>query len=145
MSAHQLIHLLLDLLLVEHLPAGQPIHLAAQLGDAILIGVLHVGLTRDQTGEQVVTEGEIAGRAHRPYGHHYQCADGGPERDRAETDLMSGMGERIAVADRAWRSRSALAVRILVGAALRILTGTASKLRYPIRPGEAQRADFSNP
>src|SRR5207244_3488190 len=59
---------LLELLLVEQLPAGDAIDLRAQLGDAILIGELLFGLARDQAGEHVVVEGEIASGRQRPAG-----------------------------------------------------------------------------
>ena len=61
----ELLELLLELLLVEQLPAGDAIDLRAQLGDAVLVGELLLGLARDQPVEHVVAEGEI-GRGARP-------------------------------------------------------------------------------
>ena len=63
---HDLVELLVELFLVEQLPAGGAIDLGAQFGDAVLIGVLHLGLTRDQPGQDVVAEREIGGGRGRP-------------------------------------------------------------------------------
>ena len=59
LPAQDLIELVLDLLLVEQLPARHPIDLRAQFGDAILVAKLHLGLPRDQAREHVVAKGEI--------------------------------------------------------------------------------------
>ena len=44
----QLLELLLELLLVEQLPAGDAVDLRAQFGDAVLVGELHFRLAADQ-------------------------------------------------------------------------------------------------
>ena len=63
--AHELIELLLELLLIEQLAAGDAVDLRAQFGDAVLIGELHLRLARDQPLQHVVVEGEI-GAGQRP-------------------------------------------------------------------------------
>ena len=60
LPAQQIVELLLELLLVEQLPAGGAVDLGAQFGDAVLVGVLLLGLARDQAFEHVV-----AGRRNR--------------------------------------------------------------------------------
>ena len=61
LAAHDLFELLIELLLVEELAAGQAVDLRAQLGNAILVGVLHVRLAGDQPGQEIVAEGKIGG------------------------------------------------------------------------------------
>ena len=61
LAAHDLIELLIELFLIEQLAARGSVDLGPQVSDAVLIGVLHLGLTRDQAGENVVVEGEIGG------------------------------------------------------------------------------------
>ena len=61
LPAQNLIELLLELLLVEQLAARDAVDLRAQLGDAVLVAELHVGLAGDQPGEYVLAEGEIGG------------------------------------------------------------------------------------
>ena len=62
----QRVELLLELLLVEQLPAGDAVDLGAQFGDAVLVGELHFGLAADQAREHVVAEGEIGAGGDRP-------------------------------------------------------------------------------
>ena len=95
LAASHGIELLLVLLLIEQLPARHAVDLAAQFRDAILIGILHLGLAGDQAGEEVVAKSKI-GRGHdRPRRHHHQGADEGPKRDRPDAELTPGMGERV--------------------------------------------------
>ena len=101
LPAHDLVELLLELLLVEQLAAGHAIDLGAQLGDAVLVGELHVGLARDQPRQHVVAEGEIGGGGERPARHDHERADHDPEGDRAEPDLAAGMEQRVVGARRA--------------------------------------------
>ena len=61
-----LLELLLVLLLVEKLAAGDAVDLCAQLGDAILVAELHVGLPRDESRQHVLAEGEVGGRGDGP-------------------------------------------------------------------------------
>ncbi len=114
LAAQQILELLLKLLLVEKLAAGGAIDPGAQFGDAVLVGVLLVGLTRHQAPEEIVAEGEIGRGRHRPPRHDDDAADGDPERDRPKPDLPSGMGDRIARAGScpAPISRSRLDMRI---------------------------------
>jgi len=89
------------------LAAGELVDLAAQIGDAILIGVLHLRLAREQAGEHIVAEGEIGGGNSRPSGHHDQRADDGPERHRPDADLSSAMTQGPAgLRRRIFRTRS---------------------------------------
>ena len=67
LAPHDLVELLVELFLVEHLPAGGAVDLGAQLGDAILIGVLHLGLARDQPRQHVVAESKIGRGRSRPH------------------------------------------------------------------------------
>src|SRR5262249_56167059 len=71
LTAHQVVELLFELLLVEQLPAGRAIDLGAQFGDPILIGELLFGLTRDETAQHIVTEREIGCRGKRPDRHDH--------------------------------------------------------------------------
>ena len=48
LPAQQIVELLLELLLVEQLAAGGAVDLGAQFGDAVFVGVLLLGLARDQ-------------------------------------------------------------------------------------------------
>ena len=66
LPAQNLLELLLVLLLVEKLAAGDAVDLCAQLGDAILVAELHVGLPGDQSGQHVVAEGEVGRRGDGP-------------------------------------------------------------------------------
>ncbi len=108
LAAHQLIELLLELLLVQELPAGDAIDLGSQIGDAILIGVLHVGLAGDQAGQEIVAKGEISGGGDRPYRHHHQRADHRPERHRSEAHLAAAMIERVVAGDDPGATRRAV-------------------------------------
>ena len=58
-AAHDLVELLVELFLIEQLPAGGAVDLGAQFGDAVLVGVLHLRLARDQPGQNVVAEEQI--------------------------------------------------------------------------------------
>ena len=114
LPAQDRIELLLELLLIEELPAGNAIDLRAQFRDAILIGDLHMRLTRDQAGEHIVAEGKIASRQQRPRGHDDKRADHDPERQRTDPHLAAGMHERIvggpSRAARSLASRTAVVV-----------------------------------
>src|SRR5271169_4599996 len=59
LAAGQLLELPLELLLVEQLSAGGAIDLRAQLGEAVFVGELLLGLARDESSEHVVAEREI--------------------------------------------------------------------------------------
>ena len=78
----QRVELLLELLLVEQLPAGDAVDLGAQFGDAVLVGELHLGLAADQPGQHVLVECEISAGGDRPDRHDHQRADHDPKRDR---------------------------------------------------------------
>ena len=66
---------------------------ARKLGDAVLVGELLLLLPRDQPRQHVVVEGEIGAGGERPAGHDHQAADRDPEADRAEPELVAGMGD----------------------------------------------------
>ena len=93
LPAHDLLDLLLDLLLLEHVAARHPVDLGAHLGDAVLISGLHLRLLRDHPREHVVLEGEIGGGHHAPTRHDHEGADTGPECHRPEADLAATMTE----------------------------------------------------
>ena len=95
LPAQDLVELLLVLLLVKQLAAGDAVDLGARLGDAILVAELHVGLSGDQPGEHVVAEGKIGGGGDGPHRHDHQRAHHHPEGDRAEPQLAPGMNERV--------------------------------------------------
>ena len=97
LAAHDLVELLVELLLVEQLAAGGAIDLGAQFGDAVFIGVLHLGLAGDQPGQNVVAEREIGRGRGRPHAEHGHRADHDPERHRAEPDLLAGVDDGVAV------------------------------------------------
>ena len=91
----QCVELLLELLLVEQLPAGDAVDLRAQFGDAVLIGELHFRLAADQPRQHVLAEGEIGAGRDRPDRHHHQRADHDPEGDRADAHLSAAMREGV--------------------------------------------------
>ena len=97
LAAHDLVELLVELFLIEQLAAGGAVDLGAQFGDPVFIGVLHLRLTGDQPGENVVAEREIGRRRRRPHPEHGHRADHDPERHRAEADLLAGMDQGVAV------------------------------------------------
>ena len=97
LAAHDLVELLVELFLVEQLAAGGAIDLGAQFGDAVFIGVLHLGLARDQPRQDVVAKREIGRGRRRPHAEHDDRADHDPEHDRTEPDLLAGMDDGIAV------------------------------------------------
>ena len=94
---HDLVELLVELLLVQQLAAGGAVDPRAQFGDAILIGVLHLGLTGDQPRQHVVAKREIGGGGRRPHAEHGDRADPDPEHHRPEANLLAGMGDDVAV------------------------------------------------
>ena len=77
--------------------AHNAIDLRAQFGDAVFVSKLHFGLSADQPGQDIVTKCEVSARRYRPDGHDDKTADHDPESDWSDTDLMSGMRERVAV------------------------------------------------
>src|SRR6516162_9589452 len=80
LPAHQIVELLLELLLIEQLPAGCAIDACAQFGDAVLVCALQIGLPRDQALEEIVAESKIRRGCDRPAGHDHDGADKNPER-----------------------------------------------------------------
>ena len=98
LAAHDLVELLVELFLIEQLAAGGAVDFGAQLRDAVFIGVLHLGLTGDQPGQNVVAKREIGGSRRRPHAEQHDRADNDPEHDRAEPDLLAGMHDGVAVA-----------------------------------------------
>ena len=103
---HDLLELLLELLLVQQLPAGDAVDLGAQLGDAVFIGELLVLLAGDQARQHVVVEGEIGAGGKRPAGHDHQAADRDPEGDWAEAELVAGMRDGVVGSAGAARRRA---------------------------------------
>jgi len=84
------------LLLVEQLAAGGAVDFGAQFRDAIFIGVLHLGLARDQARQHIVAKGEISSGRGRPHAKRSHRADDDPERHWSKADLLAGMGDGVA-------------------------------------------------
>jgi len=84
------------LFLIEQLPAGGAIDPGAQFGDAVFVGVLHLGLARDQPGQNIVAKREIGRGRGRPDAEQDHCTDHDPERDGAESYLLTGVDESVA-------------------------------------------------
>jgi hypothetical protein len=86
---------MLELLLVEQLAVREAIDLRPQFRDAVLVGILHMSLARDQAPQHVLAECEI-GRGHeRPAGHDHEPADDAPERDGSESNLARAEAEAV--------------------------------------------------
>ncbi len=137
LSPHDLIEFLVELFLVEQLPAGGAIDLGAQFRDSVLIGVLHLRLPRDQPGQDVVAEREIGGRRSRPETEQDDGTDRDPEQHRADPDLSAGMLQGIAALDlrsrmRQYGDRSSRRQRtaVIVWMVLRILGILARTVRH---------------
>ena len=96
LATHDLVELLVELLLVQQLPAGSAIDACAQLSDAVLIGVLHLGLAGDQPRQHIVAEGEVSGGRRRPHAEQGDGANPDPEHHGGETHLLAGVGDDIA-------------------------------------------------
>src|SRR5262249_26954700 len=128
---HDLVEFLVELFLVEQLPAGGAIDARAQLRDAVLIGVLHLGLARDQAGEDIVAERKIGGGRRRPHAEQGDGANADPEHDRPEANLLAGMADgveslpvRRLMRRRAARGCTAVILRMVMRLVLGMLTGT---------------------
>jgi hypothetical protein len=126
LTAHDLFELLVELFLIEQLAAGRAIDPGAEFGDAVFVGVLHLGLARDQPRENVVTKGEVGCGRGRPQAEQDHRADHDPERHRTKPDLFAGMhngvallrvrrGHRGTVHRRAASRGPALIMRVVVG------------------------------
>jgi hypothetical protein len=83
LTAHQIIELLLELLLIEQLTAGRAIDARAQFSDTIFVGVLLLSLAHDETFQEIVAESEVGGCCDRPARHNHDGSDENPECDRA--------------------------------------------------------------
>ena len=95
LAAQHLLELLLVLLLVEQLPAGEaidPARAARRCGPRSRTASRPRG---DQPRQHVVAEGEIGRRGDAPHRHDDQRADHDPEGDRAEPHLPAGMDEGV--------------------------------------------------
>ena len=134
MTAHDLFELSVELLLIKQLAAGGAIDPRAQFGNAVLVGVLHIGLARDEPCQHVVAEGEVGRSRGGPDPEQRDRSHGDPEYDGSETDLPAGMRDGVAVLrflHRGWRGArngaagvmSSVIVRVMLRI-LGILTGT---------------------
>jgi hypothetical protein len=108
------------------LPARGAVDLGPQFGDAVFIGVLHLGLAGDQPGQDVVAKREIGRGRRRPHAENDDGADDDPEHHRPEPDLLAGVDDGVAIiGDRGLRDRAAgretvVIVVLVVG----MMTGT---------------------
>ncbi len=84
LPAHDLVELLLELFLIEQLPAGDAVDLGAQLRDPVLVGELLFLLPGDEPRQHVVVEGEVGAGRERPAGHDHEAAHRDPEGDRSD-------------------------------------------------------------
>src|SRR5262249_59737757 len=66
LPSQNVFELLFVLLLIDQLPTRKAVDLGAQLGDAILIGGLHLRLPRNEPGAHVLAEGGIGGAGNAP-------------------------------------------------------------------------------
>ena len=82
LARSELVDLRLDVLLVEELPAGQPVDVRAQGRDTVLIGVLHARLPRDRGREQVIAKDEVPGSADVSRGRPRPQRGPGPDQPR---------------------------------------------------------------
>jgi hypothetical protein len=62
----QVLHRALDAVLIDELAAGHLIEPQPQGGDAVLVGVLHLGLAFEQPGQHIVAKQHIARRRNDP-------------------------------------------------------------------------------
>ena len=97
LAAHDLLELLVELFLIEQLAAGGAIDPGAEFGNAVFVGVLHLGLARNQPRENVVAKGEIGCGRGRPQAEQDHRADHDPERHRTKPDLFAGMHNGVAL------------------------------------------------
>ena len=97
LPAHDLFEFLVELFLIQQLPAGRAIDLGAKFRDPVLVGVLHFRLSCDQPRQHIVTKREIGRGRRRPHSKRGDGADHDPERHRPEADLLAGMDQRVAV------------------------------------------------
>jgi hypothetical protein len=90
--------LLLELFLIEQLPAGDAINLCPQFCNAVFVGVLLLFLTCDQPSENIVVEGEISAGRKRPARHDDEASNRNPKRERSEPKLAAGVRQRVVCA-----------------------------------------------
>ena len=96
LTPQNLFELLLVLLLVDQLATGDAVDAAAQLGDAVLVAELHLGLPGDEAREHVLAEGKVGGGGDAPHRHDHQRADHDPEREGTEPQLPPGVDKGVA-------------------------------------------------
>jgi hypothetical protein len=96
LAPDDLFELLIELFLIEQLPACRAIDAGAQFGDAILVGILHFRLPRDQARQDIVTKGKIGCRCRRPRAEQRHRTDNDPEHLGSEPHLLAGVRQRIA-------------------------------------------------
>src|SRR5439155_14805735 len=97
LALEQGVEFFLDLLLVEQLATHDPVDLRTQFSNTIFIGELHFRLSANQARKNIVTKSEVSAGRDRPHRHNDQRADYDPERDRSNTDLVSGVGKCVDV------------------------------------------------
>jgi hypothetical protein len=88
LTRQQVVHLALERILIEQLPAGDPIDFRARLGESVLVRVLHFGLPRDVDAEHVVMERDVERRARGPKRRERQQGRDRPEGQGTERESM---------------------------------------------------------
>ena len=121
------IEFLLELLLIEQLAAHGAVDLSAQFGDAVLIAELLLRLPRDQRSQHIVAKRQIGRRRDRPPRHDDDGADRDPKGDGTESDLASGMRDRIGAAG--WLAGAARSCLVAANAVARGVRGMRCGMR----------------
>ena len=88
------LHLAFDRILIEQLPACDPIDLRPHGGQPILVGELHFGLARHQGGEHVIAKHQIGGRAKVNRRHDRRQRGEGPHVPRLQRETAHLLAAR---------------------------------------------------
>jgi hypothetical protein len=86
------VNLALEGILIEQLAAGHAVEFRARLGQAILVGVLHLGLARRQRAEHRIVKRQIKRRRAAPDEGDRDQRNQRPQRRRAERDGADAVG-----------------------------------------------------
>ncbi len=94
LARQQVVHLALERGLVEQLAAGDAIELGARLGEAVFVGVLHLGGVGEIGADHLVMESDIGGRGAGPDERKREQGDRRPDEDGAERDSAHAVAAR---------------------------------------------------